>query len=151
MSRQSEQDAGMRAVARVRSVREQDSRLGLQQALRELHAADDRVAHLRDALVAADAFSGGDMAAYVALRGRLQSLGDALWTARAEAESSRTIAQSAQAHWQRDRTRLEAVEQLLERRAAERRAEAARAEARDLDDIAGQLWQRRAEAAGGRR
>lgn len=149
MSERSEVDAGMRAVARVRGVREQDSRLGLQQALREQRAAEARVAHLRSALVAAGGFAQGDTTAYVALRTRLQSIGDALSTARAEAEGSRTIAESAQAHWQHHRTRLEAVEQLLERRADERRREAARAEARELDDIAGRLWQRRNE--GGRR
>ncbi len=150
-TRRSERDAGMHAVARVRGVREQDSRLGLQQALRELRVADARVTHLRSALLAAEDFTEGDLAAYVALRLRLQSIGDALGAARAEAEGSRTIAESAQAHWQRDRTRLEAVEQLLERRAVARREEAARAEARELDDIAGQLWQRRAESTGGRR
>lgn len=143
------QDAGMRAVARVRGVRERDSRLGLQQALREQRAAEARVAYLRSAMVAADDFTAGDATAFLALRVRLRSYGDALSVAGAEAEGSRTIAEAAQAHWRRDRTRLEAVEQLLERRAAERCREAARAEARELDDIAGQLWQRR--AAGGRR
>lgn len=44
MSARNQGDAGMRAVARVRAVREQDSRIGLQQALREQRAHEERVA-----------------------------------------------------------------------------------------------------------
>ena len=53
-----------------------------------------------------------------------------------------TITESAREHWQRDKTRLSAVELLLERRARRAARRAARREARELDDIAGQRWQR---------
>ena len=66
-------------------------------------------------------------------------------TARA-ARRARTITESAREHWQRDKTRLSAVELLLERRAEERRAELRRREVRELDDIAAQRWQRHARA-----
>jgi flagellar export protein FliJ len=55
---------------------------------------------------------------------------------------SRTVAEAALARWQSDRARLEAVELLLDRRATERRAVAARAEARELDDLATQRHRR---------
>ena len=55
---------------------------------------------------------------------------------------SRTISEAAYAAWELDRARLAAVEALIERRLAARRAEVARREARDLDEMAVQRWQR---------
>jgi flagellar biosynthesis chaperone FliJ len=48
----------------------------------------------------------------------------------------------ARREWEERKVALAAVEHLLERRAARRRAEVARHEARELDDIASQRWLR---------
>jgi flagellar FliJ protein len=143
MSTRSPRDAGMRAVARVRAVREQDSRIGLQQALREQRAHEDKAAELRDRIDGAGAFASGSAASFLALRASLDALGQVLRAADEQAAASRTISEAAYTHWQHDKTRLSAVEVLLERRADVRRADAARRDARDLDEVAAQLWQRR--------
>jgi flagellar export protein FliJ len=140
----------MRAVARVRAVREQDSRVGLQQALNEQRAHEERAAELRGRLERADSFATGSVGSYLALRTSLESLGAVLRSAEADAAAGRTISEAAYGHWQRDKARLSAVEVLLEHRAAARRAEAARVEARDLDEIAARIWQRRRARDGGR-
>jgi flagellar FliJ protein len=136
-------DAGMRAVARVRGVREQDSRIGLQQALAEQRLHESRAADLRHRVENAGAFAGGSVASYVALRASLDALSHVLLAAEEDTATSRTISESAYVRWQHDKTRLSAVEVLLERRAAERRAQVSRREARELDEVAVQLWQRR--------
>jgi flagellar protein FliJ len=136
-------DAGMRAVARVRAVREQDSRIGLQQALGELRLHEGRAADLRHRVENADAFAAGSAASFVALRASLDALGQVLRAAEEDTATSRTISEAAYTRWQEDKTRLSAVEVLLERRAADRRTQASRREARELDEVAVQLWQRR--------
>lgn len=133
-------DAGMRAVARVRSVRESDSRVGLQTALLESRSAQATVDGLRDRITAAAGFATGSAAEFLALRASLGALGDVLIAAEAHCDQTRTISEAAYVRWQQDRTRLAAIEMLLERRAAARRAEQERAEARELDDIAAQRW-----------
>jgi flagellar export protein FliJ len=135
-------DAGLLAVARVRRVREADSRIGLQTALAEQRAAQARVDELRRRLRAAEGFSTGDAIEFVSMRGSMEAIGMVLVAARDELEQSRTISAAALAAWQRARSQLAAVEGLLERRAAARRTEAARSEARELDDLATQRWQR---------
>jgi flagellar FliJ protein len=137
-----EADRGMHAVARVREVREHDSRVGLQQALAEETARERRVVELHRHVEHAPAFEAGSAASFLALRQSLASLGQAVTEARGELESSRRITESARAYWQRDKSRLSAVEALLESRAETRRAEAARAETARLDEAAGQLWLR---------
>jgi flagellar export protein FliJ len=142
-----EQDRALLAVRRVRAVRETDSRIGLQQALatRRQHEQAARAAELR--LGTAPAFGGG---AVTDLQAHVQHV-DALARDRArtarQATSSEAIAQEATGRWQHDRTRLRAVELLLDRRAAERAAERDRREAHRLDDLAGQSWLRRTAAA----
>ena len=136
-------DAGLHAVARVRAVREQDSRLGLQQAVSELREHEQEAATLRHRLDGSGAFDSGSTASYLALRASVAAVGAALRAAEAQAASSRTISETAYGRWQQDKARLSAVERLLDRRAAERRAEAARLEARELDDLAVQRWRRR--------
>lgn len=143
-------DAGMLAVARVRAVREQDSRIGLQQALRELRVHESRAAELRHRLDGTPGFGSGSAASFLALRASLDALGEALRAADAETTTSRTISESAYVRWQQDKARLSAVEALLAHRADARRAEAARRDARDLDEIAVQRWQRREDAERGR-
>jgi flagellar export protein FliJ len=143
-------DAGMRAVARVRSVREQDSRIGLQQALREQRLHEGRAAELRHRIETAGSFATGSAASFLALRASLDALGEVLRAAEEESAASRTISEAAYGRWQQDKTRLSAVEVLLERRVAVRRAEAARREARDLDEISVRLWQRREDGRAAR-
>lgn len=137
-----QKDAGLRAVARVRNVRETDSRIGLRTAWQETRSAQRRVDELRGQLEQANDFSTGSAASFLALRHSLQVLGDVLIAAESDRDSSQLISDTAYARWQLDRTRLAAVENLLERRAASRRAEATRQEARELDDIAAQRWLR---------
>lgn len=144
-------DAGLRAVARVRNVRETDSRIGLRTAWQESRAAQHRVDELRGQLEQANGFSTGSAASFLALRQSLQILGDVLIAAEHDRDASQLISDTAYAHWQRDRTRLAAVENLLERRADARRTEVARKEARELDDIAAQRWLREAGRRGGGR
>ena len=136
-------DAGLLAVARVRRVRETDSRIGLQTALAEQRDAQKRCDDLRRRLTAADQFAAGSAADFVALRGSLQVLGMVLLAAVDELDQTRTIAAAALEAWKRDRAKLAAIEGLLERRATARRTEVARSEARELDDLATQRWLRR--------
>lgn len=144
MSRRHPDDAGLHAVARVRGVREQDSRSGLQQANRELASAEAAVTDLEASLTSAAAQGhDGEADGWVAARAALAALGSRISAARTSAAMSRTVAEAALARWQSDRSRLEAVELLLARRADARRAEADRAEARELDDLAAQQHLRR--------
>jgi flagellar FliJ protein len=137
-----EADRGMHAVARVRGVRERDSRVGLQQALAEEAARVRRLEELDRQVAEAPAFDAGSAASFVAQRQSLASLGDALVAARVDLDATRRITDSARAHWQRDKSRLSAVETLLEARARDRRAEAVRADTARLDEAATQLWLR---------
>lgn len=135
-------DAGLRAVGRVRAVREQDSRLGLQQAIREQRAHEREVAELRARMEQRTPFASGSTGSFLTLQASLAAVGTALRAAETQKAASRTISETAYGRWQQDKARLAAVELLLERRAAERRADAARREARDLDDLAVQRWSR---------
>ena len=144
------QDAGLRAVGRVRGVREQDSRIGLQQAIAEQRGHEARALELRRRLEGAATFQAGPSGSFLALRASLDALGTVLRAAEDETAASRRISEAAYERWQVDRARLAAVEVLLERRAEARRSDAARREARDLDEIAAQLWQRRATGGGER-
>ncbi|HEY0904734.1 MAG TPA: flagellar FliJ family protein [Marmoricola sp.] len=141
-------DAGMRAVARVRAVREQDSRAGLRQALHEQRLHEARVADLRGRLEWSASFATGSVGSYLALRTSLEALGTLLRSAEDDVTTSRTISEAAYGRWQQDKARLSAVEVILEHRAAARRAEAARGEARDLDEVATRIWRRRAGGGG---
>ncbi|WP_181313150.1 flagellar FliJ family protein [Nocardioides campestrisoli] len=140
-------DRGMRAVERVRSVRERDSRLGLQQATAERDRQQARLDALEQQLHDSSAWTSGETWSYLALRGSLLGLGESIARAEQEVAAAQRIAESAAAHWGQDRTRLAAVENLLARRAEARRTERARREARELDDISAQLWTRQQGAA----
>ncbi len=132
-------------MARVREVRERDSRLGLQHALAEQRAREAGADRLHGLLAdtAQDAPQGAPIASFVAHRTMLQALAGALSSARSEAESAAVLSAAATAHWQADHTRLAAVEGLLEARAEQRRAEALREEAKEADDAAARQWLRR--------
>lgn len=136
-------DRGMRAVARVRGAREKDSQIGLHQALREQRQHESEAAELRRRIDESRSFALGSAASFLALRASLDALGQALHAAEADAATGRTISEAAYGRWQQDKARLSAVELLLERRRRARREDAARHEARELDEIAGQLWRRR--------
>lgn len=139
----SAQGRSLDAVARVRRVREQDSRTGFQIAAREVEDAEQRLSTLDAQLDVHDATGSVAAGDFVARRGSLLAVAQARSAAQAAVVSSRNLAGAALAHWQHDAGRLKAIEMLQERRAADARAEAARAEAKELDDIAAQLWQRR--------
>lgn len=141
-------DRGLAAVARVREVRERDSRLGLVAALADLRAREARVGELEAALREHGSSVSGDMATFVALRESLVALREALVADRARLATAQTVALDADARWQADRSRLGAVDGLLDRRADERRVERRRAEDKDLDEVASQGWLRRAAADG---
>ena len=134
MSQDEHPDAGMRAVARVRGVREQDSRLGLRRAATDELEAVRRVAAVEEQLATTTAFDG-DLAAFLAVRATGQALAHEAQLAKQAAASAGIVTTAAREHWQRDKTRLSAVELLLERRAEARRAERARREAAEVDDI----------------
>jgi len=135
-------DPGLHAVSRVRDVRERDSRLGLQQALREQQLLQTRLEGLQEQMRAQAVFDHGDVRAFVAARLAIESLRAAATELRQEVDTAAVLTASARSHWLHDKTRLSAVEGLLERRAEERRAERATKESHELDDIAGQLWLR---------
>ena len=149
MSRQVH-DRGLRAVARVREVRERDSRLGLRHAADE-HLARQQKADELDRIVRehADAGSadGQGLPGWATQRHALMALAAAARKAHDEVDAAARLKAAAHEHWQRDRARLGAVEHLLGLRADERRAEVAHAVARELDDIGGQAWLRRREAS----
>lgn len=145
------EDAGMRAVARVRNVREHDSRVGLQSATAEQRLREAELDRLRRSLGLVPHFDAGSNAAFMAHRASLAALSAAVLVAEQRLEVDRAITAESLVRWQQDKTRVSAVEMLLERRAEERRAEADRVEARALDDIATQAWQRRQDGHGGPR
>ena len=80
-------DAGMRAVARVRGVRESDSRVGLQTALRESRSAQASVDTLRGRIDEAAGFATGSAAEFLAVRSTLTALGEVLLTAETTRET----------------------------------------------------------------
>jgi flagellar protein FliJ len=129
-------------VARVRKVREEDSRYGVQLANHEVHEARVRLQSLDQRLTdhgQRPVTSPGEL---ISLRTGLLALGDAVRDAQAEVESAELLAVSAQERWQQDRLRLRTIEMLQERRAEAARVERLRAEAKVQDEVATQLWRR---------
>lgn len=136
-------DAGLRAVARVREVRERDSRHGLSTAVAEHASVETGVRALEERLAAEPTFVAGSSSTFLADRTHTVALGLALRDRREDLQVSSSVVASANAHWLSDRARLDAVRLLLDRRAEARRTERARAEAASLDDAATQGWLRR--------
>ncbi|CAM3441020.1 flagellar FliJ family protein [Nocardioides dubius] len=131
----------MQAVARVREVRERDSRLGLSTALAEQRACAQAVDEARTLLATTPAPGTATARDFVYQRSVLSAWCQTLSQREQATDSARVVADAARAHWQLDHSRLSAVESLIERRAEERRAELARREERELDDVAARLWQ----------
>jgi len=140
-----ERDRGLKAVARVREVRDRDSLIGLRQAGAE-HAARQRDAELvretiREHAAAAQAGEHA-MSQFAAQRHVLLALEEAARRADQDVQTAAHLKAAAHVHWQRDRARLRAVQHLLELRADAWDAETARSVARELDDLGGRLWLR---------
>lgn len=133
----------LRVVARVRGVRERDSRLGLVEALGEERQAEARVVALQEQLASVKAFEAGDVASFATRQRSVAALADALTLARAALDSAHVVALAARDRWRSDRSRLAAVESLIDRREAEQRREQRRLEDRRLDAVAEDLWRRR--------
>ena len=123
-------------------MREHDSRLGLQLALAEQRSLEERVSTLSGRLADLPGAASGTPAEVLVFRTGAAALGAHLREARAEAASHHAVVEGARARWQADKTRLSAVEGLLERRAERHRAERAKAEAKELDDLASVRWAR---------
>jgi flagellar FliJ protein len=128
-------------VVRVRRIRERDGRTGLTTAITEERAAADRVARIEEQLETLPA-SSADPASFAARRHAATALGEALTGARAELADAHRITLAARDRWRSDRSRLAAVESLVERRAEARRAEEHRRETKELDAVAEDLWRR---------
>ncbi len=139
-------DRGLAAVGRVRALRENDSRVGLQLVLAEEAAGAARLASLDRTLASATVPARTTPADLVAQRTALANVGLLAREARATQATAEVVTAEARARWSDDRARLAAVEQLLERRAADRRTETLNREAREADDLAAQRWARRAAA-----
>ena len=135
-------DSGLRVVARVRAVRERDSRLGLVTALAEEEAARARVSDLERQLSSVGTHDAGTLAAFAARQRAVAAVSQALGAARDAWDNTQLVALAARDRWHLDRTRLAAVESLLERRADARLLELQRRESRELDAIAEELWRR---------
>ncbi len=132
---------GLATVARVRGVREQDSRLGLHAALRQEHEARTYVERLRGGAPAP--VSGlTRRTEFMAHRIQQQLRADALAQARTELQELELLSLSAREHWRHDHVRLAAVTQLIERQETARRHERRRRDDKTMDEIGAQLWQR---------
>ena len=130
-------DRGLQAVARVRAVRERDSRAGLLQALTNLRTREAELAQRQEALAEASARSYESLADFAAARPFLEATAQAVVEAQRRLTAGTTVATEARSRWQADKTRVRAIEQLLEARAERARAAAIRAEARETDDLVG--------------
>ncbi len=136
-------DRALAAVQRVRRAREQDSRLGLAAALAEQARREQAAALAAGRLVDATPFQSGSVGDFLVRAAHGARLAADTAAARARADRAGTVAAESMHRWRRDRVATRVVELLLERHAAQRRADRARVEARELDDIAGQAWLRR--------
>ena len=138
MSRQVH-DRGLRAVARVREVRERDSRLGLLHALGRVRDQEARVDALGIALDKAASRSFDTLHEFTASRPMLEAMAQALASAERDLDGRRAVALQAHSRWQADKAAVKAIEHLLDERSRVRAEEAARAESREIDDIVSRL------------
>jgi flagellar export protein FliJ len=150
MTARREQDRGLGAVERVREVRDRDSQLGLRHASEEHRARLVEAERLEEAMrthAAASTSHDVGMAEFAAQRRVLVALAASARGAHEAVASAARLKAAAHDHWLLDRTRLRAVQHLLEVRDEAWQAELARTTARELDDIGGQLWLRNREEA----
>lgn len=146
-------DRGLAAVARVRGVREHESQRQLQRALSQLRDRQRDLAQLEDQISAAAGMEVGLFGTagitapgqLLALRITLTNLSGLVTEARRAVEAAARATDLAREQWEQDKTRLTAVERLLERRLAEHRADLARAHGRESDELASAGWIRRTQ------
>lgn len=136
------QRGSLRGLVRLRTVRERDSRTGLATALAEERAAAAKVADLEQQLVTLPSPSTADTLAFQGRHHTLELIRHALVDARAGLEIAQQVSAVARDRWITDRSRLAAVESLVERRMAAVRAERDRRERLELDEVAEQGWRR---------
>ncbi len=141
-----EEDRGLAAVRRVRSARESDSRIGLQQALAEARMRDVARQLATERISSAPAFAGGDARDFQLHRRLVNGLAEQKRQAEESAATGHRVAEQARLHWLRDRTAVRTVDLLLERRAELRGVERSRRETAQLDDLAASGWLRRTTA-----
>lgn len=134
---------GLSGLLRVRSLRERDSRTGLATALSEERDAVARLADLEQLVASLPTPQSWDVPTFQGRQHTLELIRIAIGVARGDLETARHVSAAARDRWISDRTRLKAVESLIERRAAAARAEHRRREIRELDEVAEQLWRRR--------
>lgn len=144
-------DPGLHAVERVRGVTEAERLRDLQRALAEERAIEDRLAALNAQLRAAsqlevEALTTSGTGALIALRSSLVQLNETIRESRADGVEANEVTRQARQQWEHATSQLSAVEQLLERRATERRQHRDRVVSREADDLAGQAWIRRTAA-----
>ena len=132
-------DRGMRAVRRVREVRERDSRIGLLHALTAVRDREARLEELRNALEQAVTRDADTLDEFVVSRQLLATMARAVGEAEQRLADARTVATAAHHRWQADKAGMKAIEHLLEERATARADEADRAEVREVDDVVGRL------------
>ncbi|KAA1417703.1 hypothetical protein F0U44_15520 [Nocardioides humilatus] len=136
------EDAGLNAVQRVRSVREQDDRIGLRLAIVEAGEKRRRVDDLNEMLATVPVTSWATPEELLAQRLAAQRIGEASLEAARQAATADVVNEEARLRWEAARTRLAAVERLLELRDGRRRTAAERLLAKEADDIAAQRWLR---------
>jgi flagellar export protein FliJ len=134
-------------LVRLRSVRERDSRIGLATALKEEREAAAKEADLQQLLADLPMPATFDLAAFQGRQHTVEMIRTALADSRATLETAHHVSAAARDRWVADRSRLAAVEALVERRAAAVRAERTRRETRELDEVAQEMWRRRTTAA----
>ena len=88
-------DSHLSVVARVRSVRERDSRIGLVTALTEERAAAARVDTLQEGLRTMPAHTVGDVVSFSYRQQQVDSIGQALMAARSAQQAAAVVAVSA--------------------------------------------------------
>ena len=135
-------DRGLTAVRRVREARERDSRIGLQQALAATRQREAEAEASRARLETAPSFGSGTAEEYRAYTLLVRALAESVVEKEEAVRRSKAVAEEARRRWGLDRQAVRTVELLLERRADERRADRARRESADLDELAAQGWLR---------
>jgi flagellar biosynthesis chaperone FliJ len=135
----------MRAVLRVRGVRERDSRVQLVHALDAVRYHENEVARLQQALAMAARPTEGTVADFVTARQLMAGMAASVKQAEKHLETSRQAAAAAHQRWQADKAQMRAVELLLEERAARRAEERRRGEVREVDDVVGALQSHRSQ------
>ena len=141
-------DRGLIAVARVRGVEERTSRVALERALQQVKKRELELRTRQEMIRGASRFLRGSAADFVHTRVSLGHMAQGAREAERRLEESRQQASAAHRTWLERKTRLRAVELLLERREERNREERNRREQAELDEAANQIWLRQQKVAG---